>query len=159
MGINNESADTRECTTIIAFYNGNRSRNVRVIANIALDLIKYRCRKGRAGGGRWSRVYTLTFAPIVHYCALLHLRITRSLGLKGLSKRGRLLILHGTYVSFDRVSMPHLPSVCYLHNPFHRYINTKSWSSMSFSNIYNIIYQNSFTPNKFINARGFTVSI
>lgn len=28
-------ADTRECTTIIAFYNGNRSRNVRVIANIA----------------------------------------------------------------------------------------------------------------------------
>lgn len=45
MGINNEFADTRECTTIIVFYNGNRSRNVRVIANIALDLIKYRCRK------------------------------------------------------------------------------------------------------------------
>lgn len=44
-GINNEFADTRESTAIIAFYNGNRSRNARVIANIALDSIKYRCRR------------------------------------------------------------------------------------------------------------------
>lgn len=44
-GINNEFADTRENITIIVFYNGNRSRNARVIANIeTLNSIKYRLR-------------------------------------------------------------------------------------------------------------------
>lgn len=89
MGINNESADTRECTTIIAFYNGNRSRNVRVIANIALDLIKYRCRKGDEGVKDLC-VNEDTFGVRL-YCAL-HAFITWSLRLKGLPKRARLQI-------------------------------------------------------------------
>jgi len=48
---------TRECTTIIAFYNGNRSRNVRVIANIVLDLMKYRCGKEYDGQGFTCKCY------------------------------------------------------------------------------------------------------
>lgn len=81
MGINNEFADTRECTTIIAFYNGNRSQNVCVIANIALDLIKYRCRKGGNGQG-FIYVNEDTFHPFVYctFTAFMNNSITKARG-------------------------------------------------------------------------------
>jgi len=97
VGINNEFADTRECTAIIAFYNGNRSRNVRVIANIALDLIKYRCRKEGDGQG-FIRKRGYNLAGL--YCALLHLRTTRSLRLLRVFHNAYNYRLQSTYISF-----------------------------------------------------------
>ena len=50
------------CTTIIAFYSGNRSQSVRVVVNIGSDLMKHRCSiKGRLAFNRQRNA----FAPCV----------------------------------------------------------------------------------------------